>query len=276
MKFSVLMSVYAGECPGFLKESMQSLAAQTFVPDEVVVVEDGPVSEDLKAVLDSFQSTLKIKIKKLEKNSGLAAALNEGMKFCEYELVARMDSDDICLPDRFEKQVAKFVGEPELDVVGCFAIEIDENGKSGSLRSVPSTHEEIVASLWACPFIHPSVMFRGEKLKKIGGYDISLRRRQDYELWFRCAHSGFRFANLKEPLLLYRFNKDTHKKQPSRLALEQAIIGYKGCALMGMPVWKRFACFVPLLRSLLPGPIQHTLYLLMRRFDPRQRDFPSI
>ena len=103
MKFSVLMSVYQRESPEFLRQSLDSLAAQTIQADEVVIVKDGPVGAEIAAVIDSHSRKLPIVTLQLEKNAGLGPALNAGLSRCAGDLVARMDSDDICLPDRFEK-----------------------------------------------------------------------------------------------------------------------------------------------------------------------------
>ena len=271
MKLSVLLSVYSKENPEYLTLSLHSLVSQTRKAEEVVLVEDGPLTPDLQDIIGRFRTCLNIRSVKLQHNRGLAVALNEGLRQCSHPLVARMDTDDICLPQRFERQIAQFDNFNDLDVLGCFATEIDADGNHGILRSMPITHESITQNLWTSPFIHPTVMFRRDKILAIGGYDQSLRRRQDYELWFRCAKAGFKFANLPDPLILYRFDRNTHKKQPVGLALEQALIGYKGASLASMSYWKRFACFVPFLRALLPAGMQHFVYKLMRKFDPRQR-----
>ncbi len=272
MLLSVLISVYAKEKVSFLDQCLDSVYAQQSVkPDEIIIVEDGPLPAELAACLDRYQMIIGSVLKrvKLATNQGLGAALNAGLSQCEGQYVARVDTDDICLPERFERQLALLNSKPETDLVGCFATEIDEHGNLGRCRSMPITHEDIVASLWSNPFIHPGVMFKQEKMQAIGGYDSRLRRRQDYELWFRCAKQGFGFANIPESLILYRFNRASHKKQTVRLAYEQALIGYRGARLMQMAWWKRLACFVPFFRSLLPLQMQHGLYVILNRFDPR-------
>ena len=269
MNLSVLMSVYANECASYLAEALRSLADQTLKANEVVLVEDGPICDDLLEVIESLRSELNIKSVKLPQNMGLAYALNEGLKQCSYELVARMDSDDVALPGRFEIQLAAFCNDSTLDIVGSFVNEFDSLGQVGSLRTMPETHDQILENLWACPLIHPTVMFRREKVELVGSYNVALKRRQDYELWFRCAAYGLHFANIAEPLLLYRFDHNTHKKQTVRLAWQQALVGYRGAKLLKMVWWKRFACFVPFVRSLLPLWIQHYAYQCLNFFDPR-------
>ena len=179
MNLSVLISVYAKEKPDNLKVSLQSLVEQTQKADEVVLVEDGHIPENLTSVIEDFRDELNIKSVKLAQNRGLAIALNEGLNHCQHPLVARMDTDDACLPQRFEKQMAWFQDHPELDVIGCFATEIDEEGHPGSLRKMPVTHGAILDNLWTCPLIHPTIMFRRDKILLVGAYDLTLRRRQE-------------------------------------------------------------------------------------------------
>jgi glycosyltransferase involved in cell wall biosynthesis len=235
-----------------------------------VIVEDGPIGAELTDVIDEVRDVLAVKSVQLDSNVGLGGALHEGLQHCIHPLVARTDADDVSLPSRLELQLQRFKSDPGLDILGTFATEIDENSTPGVLRIMPTSHEEIVDKLWACPLLHPTVMFRRDRVLAAGNYDPLLRRRQDYELWFRCAHYGLRFANVEMPLILYRFNRRTHGRQSVRLAFEQARIGYRGVALQNMAYWKRLACFVPLARSLLPTWLQHRFYYALRRFDPRQ------
>lgn len=96
----------------------------------------------------------------------------------------------------------------EVDVLGSGCVEIDYGGVERDIRLMPADHEAIVDALWSCPLIHPSIMFRREKILAVGGYDDGLRRRQDYELWFRAAQQGIRFGNIQKPLIQYRFGGD--------------------------------------------------------------------
>ena len=269
MTLSVLMSVYYKERPGYLDRALQSLADQTLPADEVILVEDGPIGEGLQAIIERYRSALRIRSPRLETNSGLAAALNEGLRHCAHTLVARMDTDDVCAPQRFERQVGYFSNHRYVDVLGTFAVAIDEKERQGALLSRPVTHGQIMSLLWTCPFIHPSVMFTRDRLVAAGGYDGRLRRRQDYELWFRLAKQGFRFRNMPETLLLHRVSIETPVKQSARQAWQQAMIGYRGSSMLGMTWWKRGACFLPFFRALLPAKIQHAAYIAARKFDPR-------
>lgn len=268
---SVLMAVYGKDNPEYLSLSLQSLVDQTCRPAEVVLVEDGPIGSQLANAISSFEGVLNIHSVKLERNLGLGAALSIGLETCHSDIVFRIDADDIARPDRLQKQFAFLAQNSNVDIVGSFAIEIDRNGVEGMTRMRPVTHTRILNNLWANPFIHSATAFRRHRVLSAGGYDPSLRRRQDYELWFRCARHGLGFANIDEPLMYYRFDKETHKRQPLKLAYEQSIVGCSGARSLKMHWWKQLACFVPLLRSLFPVWTQHSLYRMLSRFDPRVR-----
>lgn len=269
MTLSVLISVYARENPDFLRKSLESLADQTRPADEVVLVEDGPIGDDLLAVIAEFSGSLGLRSVRLGRNLGLGAALNRGLVECTHPLVARMDADDIALPDRFEIQLGYFAADPDLAILSGYAVEINADDNRGRVRIVPTTHEAIIATLWANPIIHPAVMYRRDAVLAVGSYSPALLRRQDYELWFRCAAAGFKFGNVPQPLIAYRFTPETHKRQSRRDMWRQGMIGFKGARAVGLPFWKRLACFAPFCRSLLPMPLQHLAYRLMQRIDPR-------
>lgn len=123
IKFSVLMSLYYKEVPEYLNECLESLAVQTCPATEIVIVKDGLLTEELEKILSLWQNKLPLTIVGYEENKGLAYALNYGLQFCSYELVARMDSDDICMPDRFEKQIKYFEEHKETVIVGANILE---------------------------------------------------------------------------------------------------------------------------------------------------------
>ena len=127
MNFSLLMSVYKKEKPENLNACLNSIASQTFLPTEIILVEDGLLTDDLYIIIEKWKNKLKIiKSVKLESNSGLAIALNIGLKNCTNNIVARMDSDDICVPDRFKKQIIEFENDSSLVLLGGQVAEYDE------------------------------------------------------------------------------------------------------------------------------------------------------
>ena len=204
--FSVLMSVYKKENPDYLKAALDSVINQTLVPTEIVLVKDGPLTDSLEEVIRTYQSKHSFfKVIELEKNVGLGKSLNEGMKHCSFDIVARMDTDDYCEQDRFEKQISVLVEQPELDVVGSCVCEYDESlNKVSSTRSVPEKDIEIKSYLKKRnPLNHVSVMYRKDKVLAAGGY-IDCPYFEDYYLWCRMAKNGCKFYNIQDSLVRVR------------------------------------------------------------------------
>ena len=171
MNYSVLMTVYDKDNPLYFKTALKSMINQTKIPDEIVIVKDGPVNSNIQSVINDIKNESSILIKEiqLEKNKGLGLALNEGIKHCRNELIARMDSDDISLPTRCEKQVIEFEKDSELDIIGCPVIEfIDEiNNKVGE-RKVPLDNNSIYRYCKKRdPFNHPTVMYKKANLRQL-------------------------------------------------------------------------------------------------------------
>lgn len=217
-KFSVLMTVYKSDNPEYFRISLNSVMDQTAVPDEVVLVKDGPVPATIQVVIDGVDAAHPniIKQVQLEKNVGLGLALNEGLKECKYELIARMDSDDICLSERFEKQLKMFETNPKLDIVGCPVKEFVETPDNVvGKRDVPLDNVSIHKyARKRDPFNHPTVMYRKSKVMKYGPYG-NYRKNQDTALWIELLSNECVAANIPEYLLMFRFDEGTYKKRKS-------------------------------------------------------------
>lgn len=217
-KFSVLMTVYKKDNPEYFKMSLLSVLNQTVIPDEIIVVKDGRVSEALQNVINeiSEMNAGLIREIQLEKNLGLGLALNEGLKSCKNELVARMDADDISLPTRFEKQLLAFENNDKLDIVGCPVKEFE--GKSDNIigkRDVPLDNLSIYNyAKRRDPFNHPTVMYKKNKIERFGPYR-NYRKNQDTALWIDLLINECVCANIPEYLLLFRFDEQTYKKRKS-------------------------------------------------------------
>ena len=183
-KYSVLMSLYKKEHPAYLRLALDSMLNQTIAPDEIVLVEDGPLTDELYDVLKEYVPFLHLVVN--EKNLGLGLALNTGLRACRNELVARMDTDDISKPDRCEKQLKRFAEKPELALVGCHIDEfIGTPDQVVSQRRVPLRSEEIYRfAKRRSAFNHPAVMYRKSAVLAEGGYS-DLKRNQDVELFGR-------------------------------------------------------------------------------------------
>lgn len=158
-KYSVLMSLYKKEHPEYLRLALDSMLNQTVSPDEIVLVEDGPLTDELYAVVDAYKEHLKLVVN--EKNLGLGLALNAGLKVCQNEFVARMDTDDISKPDRCEKQLKRFEEKPELAIVGSYIDEfVGDPSNVVSQRRVPTDAEAIFNyAKRRSAFNHPAVMY---------------------------------------------------------------------------------------------------------------------
>lgn len=216
MKFSVLLSVYYKENPRFLNESLNSIINQTIKPNEIILIKDGPLSYELNNVIENFKNNYSklFTIIKLKENEGLGKALSIGVRNCKYDLVARMDTDDIAKENRFEKQLKVFKNNQQLDIVGSWVDEFENDVNNIiSKRKVPETHDQILKfSKKRNPFNHPSVMFKKKSVLKAKNY-IDFYLNEDYYLWLRMLNMGFHAYNIQESLLYFRVDKDTFKRR---------------------------------------------------------------
>lgn len=215
-KYSVLMSVYFKEKPEYLKQSIESIQVQTLPTDDFVLVCDGPLSDASNAIIESKQHEMGkvLKVVRLAKNQGLGNALNEGIKHCKNELVARMDSDDIAYPDRCEKQIVAFNMHPEVSICSGIVEEFTTDPNIvDSKRVPPETNTEIVEfAKKRCPFNHPCVMYKKSAVEAVDSYqDFYLL--EDYYLWLRMLMAGYQGYNIQEPLLHMRAGSDMYLRR---------------------------------------------------------------
>ncbi|AMN31878.1 glycosyltransferase [Clostridium perfringens] len=217
-KYSVLMSLYIKEKPEYLKLALQSMVDQSLKPDEIVIVKDGKITKELQLILDEYNIKYPglFNIIGYEENRGLGLALNFGLEHCRNELIARMDTDDISMPKRCEKQVKEFEKRPELSIIGSAIDEFD--GTIDNIigrRVVPIAHKEIYEfAKKRSAFNHPSVMYRKSKVLEYNGYS-DLKRNQDVDLFGRMLYGGCKAVNFKESLLWFRADKNLAKRRKS-------------------------------------------------------------
>lgn len=213
--FSVLMSVYYKENPIYLKEAIESIYdKQILKPTEIVLVEDGKLTEELYQEINRQKEKLKdiLKIVKLEKNSGLGKALNVGILNCTNELIARMDTDDIAYPNRFKEQMEYLKNYPETDVLGTFMNEfIDDISNIICIKDAPLDNIEKYMK-YRDPVNHPSVILKKSKVLEAGNYQEILLNEDSY-LWRRMLKKGAIFKNISEPLMYFRVSNDTYKRR---------------------------------------------------------------
>ncbi len=211
LNFSVLMSIYKKEKSMYFRESLNSIINQTLQPTEIVIVKDGVLTQELDEVCIEYQKKYEglFKFVELKKNQGLGKALQIGLQNCEYDIIARMDSDDIAKPNRFELQIKEFEEDKELVLIGSFIEEFSVSpNKIDTVRKVPEKYEEILTyARKRNPFNHMTVMFQKEKVLSVGNYpDVSLM--QDYYLWVKLLKKGYKAKNLREPLVFVRADKN--------------------------------------------------------------------
>lgn len=204
--FTVLMSVYAKESPQYFGKALESMAAmrQLEAMDELLLVVDGPIGAALVGVIDQWRVALRIRTVQLKQNSGLAVALNEGLKEVRSPWVMRFDTDDLCLPNRIEVQLPLMLSG-QFDVLGAQIDEFDGQGDPPhQSRRVPLRHEDIVAySQRRNPFNHMTVCFRTRLAISLGGYP-ALQFMEDYALWVAMIRQGARVMNTPEALVQAR------------------------------------------------------------------------
>lgn len=214
--FSVLISVYRNDIPELFRAAVVSVTIkQTLPPDEVVLVVDGPVPEELEATITALSSEIPyIRLIWLEKNGGLGNALNIGMKECRNELVARMDADDISLPDRFEKQVTFMIANPEIAVSGGIIEEfINTTDNIVAKRMVPLTPQECSTYYQdRDPLNHMTVILRKSAVLEVGNY-LPWHLNEDSFLWGRLLKNGYKIANLNDTLVKVRVGEDMYKRR---------------------------------------------------------------
>ncbi len=217
MNYSVLTSVYAKEKADNLKLSIDSILKQSLATDDYVIVKDGPLTEELESVLKYFDERYEcINIVTLNDNMGLGYALNEGLKVCKNELIARMDTDDIAIENRCELQIDEFNKDNKLDIVGSYMYEFYEDpNEIISIKKVPKSHNEIYEyGKRRNPFNHPTVMYRKSTVLKYDGYS-DMRQGQDHELFNRMLRDGCKGKNIDKALVKFRSNIDMHKRRKS-------------------------------------------------------------
>lgn len=214
--YSVLMSVYSKENPAWLKLAIESMQTQTLPTSDFVLVCDGPLTPELDGVIAEKRRQMgeTLTVVRLEKNMGLGNALNEGIRHCRNDLVARMDSDDIACLDRCEKQVAVFNEHPEVSICSGTILEFSETPEDADRRRMLPEGNEAIREFAKrrSPFNHPCVMYKKSAVEAVGSYQ-HFYRLEDYYLWIRMLMAGYEGYNIQEPLLYMRAGTSMYKRR---------------------------------------------------------------
>lgn len=279
--YSVLMSVYQKENPEYLRAAVESVLGQTVPPEEVVLVCDGPLTEALDRVIAEYEEQFPenseeinnqkviFRVVRFPENGGLGKALNEGLKHCSCEWIARMDTDDLSVPDRCEKQLKFLEKHPEVDALSGTIGEFQGDALDGktaetaviSYKTVPETQKEIAAYIkQRNPINHPCVMFRKSRVESSGGYQ-PCPYFEDYDLWVRMYKNHAVFVNLPDTLLYMRINGMHQRRGGLRYA--KCVIEFRVKMYRNQVI--TFGEFLPMtivrvLVSLMPNSLRRFLY----------------
>ena len=212
-RFSVSMCVYEKDNPSWFRQSIDSLSSQTVKPSEIILVVDGPVPKELNEIINDCELNELFKVFRLPQNIGHGNARRLGLKKCSNELVALMDADDICVPDRFEQELKIFQNSDPDIVGGNIAEFIGDVDNIVAYRTVPQEDAEIKEYMKKrCPFNQVSVMFKKSSVEKAGGY-IDWYCDEDYYLWLRMFLSGCRMVNTGTVLVNVRVGKEMYRRR---------------------------------------------------------------
>ncbi|USR64956.1 glycosyltransferase [Providencia stuartii] len=227
LKFSVLLSIYYKENPSFLHSCLESLFLnKKFIPDEILIIKDGPLNSALESTLDLWLNKYPnvIKTLSLEINQGLGFALNYGISFCRNNWVFRMDTDDLCSPDRFEKQIQYIEDNPTVSLFGSNIAEFDITMKyPQGIRTVPTTYNQITQQVKKRnPFNHMTVAFRKDIIESVGGYQHHLYM-EDYNLWIRVIAAGHQVGNIDEVLVNVRGGDSMIKRRKGLIYIKSEL-----------------------------------------------------
>lgn len=207
LKFSVLISVYQNEKTEYLKQALESILNQTLSPNEIVIVKDGRLPDDLNTVIDEYRQRKQdlFKILAFDQNRGLGLALRDGVLACSHEYIARMDSDDICEPTRFERQIQYLKENSHIALLGTWIKEFSlDLHTPDTATDLPCTHQDIVQFAQSRnPFRHMTVIFSKQAVLDSGNYRDFLWF-EDYDLWVRMIQKSYQVANLPEYLVNVR------------------------------------------------------------------------
>lgn len=265
---TILQSVYYKDNHEHLDLCLQSLYQQTIKINRIVIVKDGKIPDELENVLIKWQSLLPLFVVGYSENKGLAYALNYGLQFCETEFVARMDSDDICYNDRFEKQINFMIDNPDIVLTSSFAEEFYINpNEIDSIKKIPLNYSNIQEYIKTRnPFNHMSVFFKKSAIIDVGGYS-PVPFFEDYDLWIRLIQKGYKAKNMSECLVKARIGNDmigrrhgfAYAKHEFNFIMRQYSTGF----INMFEFIKIILLRIPL--RLLPKPLLRIIYKIIRR-----------
>ena len=260
VQVSVIMAVY--NCRATVGRAIDSVLSQTFTDWELIICDDCS-TDGTKKVLSEYQSRYPERITVIEndKNSKLPFSLNRCLSYASGKYIARMDGDDISLPERFERQVDYLENHPECDVVGTSMTRFDENGEYDKYEAVKNPCKETL--LTQVPFCHATIMMKKSVYDALGGYIVLPRteRGQDLDLWFRFFSKGFQGSNLPESLYLVCEDRNAIRRRKLKYDIYATQTRKIGFRLLGFPKSKYYLVYLPIISRFVPRKLK----LLRRR-----------
>ena len=259
-KISVLMGIY--NCAATLPAAIECILNQTVQDFELILCDDGS-SDDTYQVAKGYCDRYpeKIVLLRNEKNMGLNYTLNHCLAHATGEFIARMDGDDLCSPDRFEKELQLLEAHPEMAVVSTEMTYFDETGTWG--RSHGIVCPQCRDFLYGTPFCHAPCMARRAAINAVGGYtdDPKYLRVEDYDLWVKLYAAGYRGMNLQEPLYQMRDDRNAFTRRKFKYRINEARVICKAVRLFKLPVW----CYLRAVRPILVGLLPHWVYQILHK-----------
>lgn len=265
MKLSVLMSVYKSDNPQYLDRSLQSVwSDQTLKPDQIVLIKDGPLDEKLDNTIDKWKQLLSDKLCVISNNEniGLTKSLNKGLKVVTGDFIARMDSDDIAHPMRFERQVEYLTNHADVAVVGGSIQEFNAYSDCLNIRHYPAENAAALRYIHkASPLAHPAVMMRKSIFDAGISYNEQYRTSQDIALWFDVLCNGFKIANITEVVLYFRRDDEVFKRRSRKKAINEFKIYISGIhRLYGLFSWRYIYPVMRFVFRMMPQSIIKKIY----------------
>lgn len=269
MRLSVLVPIYYKEIPQHVAESFDSLARQTRRADEIVLVEDGPLTAELYEAIDRIAAKMpELRRVALPEHTELGHVLAVGLEHCTGELIARMDADDISHPERFAIEEEYLNAHPDISVVGSWVDEfVDHPGNVVSTRCVPENHDDILKfAHYRNPINHPSAMFRRQDVLDAGNYQTFFYF-EDYALWCRMLLKGKKFHNFQQSLLSFRSGYDMFDRRGGWSYIESELKFQKFLFSLGFCRIDQFALnvFLRTTTRILPVRLRHWVYTTFLR-----------
>ena len=256
-KISVLMGLY--NCAETLEQSVNSIINQTYQNWELILCDDGSTDNTYNVAKRLADSDNRITLIKNDSNKGLNITLNNCLSYASGEYIARMDGDDDCFPERFQKQIDFLKSQSEFDIVSSPMIFFDESGDWGRNYCIEyPTKENIIEG---SPICHAPVMMRKKCMDKVGGYSVDKKmlRVEDVNLWIKLYSAGYRCYNIQEPLYKMRNDKHAFSRRKYRYRINSTYVRLKGCKMLGLSLKYYIKAFKPMVIGLVPGRLRQRI-----------------